>query len=274
MTWNTNLLVRNRNVVTLLHESKKMDRSDLGCLCFYVGDFVDYHAQGSNIAKYLFTGNRHRHHKEFSYGAVFSRTRCEVHDCTQSNRFQIDVVAKTRNICLSKNGARRYIRGHWLKIISGTRNFWQQKAIWERKWQSNTPMFGTGIDNAKHILRYSSMPGSSRHHWGTDLDINSLEPGYFKAGRGLREITWLRQHAGEFGFCEVYSPRSTGRLRGYEPESWHWSYMPLAKQYLSHYSTNVKYEDFNQFYGSRLAKDLRIIEDFVGGISNCVDTDL
>ena len=161
-----------------------------------------------------------------------------------------------------------------LKIISGTRNFWQQKAIWERKWQSNTPMFGTGIDNAKHILRYSSMPGSSRHHWGTDLDINSLEPGYFKAGRGLREITWLRQHAGEFGFCEVYSPRSTGRLRGYEPESWHWSYMPLAKQYLSHYSTKVKYEDFNQFYGSRLAKDLRIIEDFVGGISNCVDTDL
>ena len=115
MTWNTNLLVRNRNVVTLLHESKKMDRSDLGCLCFYVGDFVDYHAQGSNIAKYLFTGNRHRHHKEFCYGAVFSRTRCEVHDCTQSNRFQIDVVAKTRNICLSKNGARRYIRGHWIE---------------------------------------------------------------------------------------------------------------------------------------------------------------
>ena len=157
-------------------------------------------------------------------------------------------------------------QGIELKIISGTRNFWQQKAIWERKWQSNTPMFGTGIDNAKHILRYSSMPGSSRHHWGTDIDINSLEPGYFKAGRGLREITWLRQHAGEYGFCEVYSPRSTGRLRGYEPESWHWSYMPLAQQYLNFYRTNVLPADFINFYGSQFAGPLRIIEDYVQGI--------
>lgn len=153
-----------------------------------------------------------------------------------------------------------------LKIISGTRNFWQQKAIWERKWQNNAPMFGTGIDNAKHILKYSSMPGSSRHHWGTDIDINSLEPGYFKAGRGLREITWLRKHAKGFGFCEVYSPRATGRNTGYEPEAWHWSYMPLANQYLKYYLTNVSSADFINFYGSQFAQPLKIIEHYVQGI--------
>ena len=115
MTWNTNLQVRNRNVVTLFHESKKMDRSDLGCLCFYFGDFVDHYAQGSDIAKHLFTRNRHCHHKAFCYGAVFSGTRWEVHDSPQPNRFKIDVVTKTRDIRLSKNGARRCIRGHWIE---------------------------------------------------------------------------------------------------------------------------------------------------------------
>ena len=29
-----------------------------------------------------------------------------------------------------------------LRIISGTRNFWEQKAIWERKWNANLPQFG------------------------------------------------------------------------------------------------------------------------------------
>ncbi len=153
-----------------------------------------------------------------------------------------------------------------LKIISGTRNFWEQKAIWERKWTANVGRFGTGAANAKHILLYSSMPGSSRHHWGTDIDINSLEPGYFKSGRGLSEINWLRKNAGAFGFCEVYTPRSTGRIRGYEPEAWHWSYMPLASQYLTYYSANIKSADFTGFYGSGLAAEIRIIEDYVKGI--------
>lgn len=31
-----------------------------------------------------------------------------------------------------------------LKIISGTRNFWEQKAIWERKWTANVNRYGTG----------------------------------------------------------------------------------------------------------------------------------
>lgn len=153
-----------------------------------------------------------------------------------------------------------------IKIISGTRNFWQQKAIWERKWTSNTTLHGTGIENARQILRFSSMPGSSRHHWGTDIDINSLEPGYFRNGRGLREITWLRKHAAAYGFCEVYSPRSTGRTKGYEPEAWHWSYLPLANQYLNYYSSHVTYADFSQFYGNHLAANLKIIEDFAGGV--------
>jgi LAS superfamily LD-carboxypeptidase LdcB len=154
-----------------------------------------------------------------------------------------------------------------LRIISGTRNFWEQKAIWERKWNSNLPQFGASVKNAREILKYSSMPSSSRHHWGTDIDINNLNPSYFHSGKGLKEIQWLRKNASKYGFIEVYSARETGRLSGYEPEAWHWSYAPLSSQYLEYYKQNVQYSDFQGFLGCEWAKDLRIIEDFVGGVS-------
>ena len=56
---------------------------------------------------------------------------------------------------------------------------------------------------AKTILLYSSMPTTSRHHWGTDMDINSLENSYFASGQGLKEYTWLKKNAAKFGFCQV-----------------------------------------------------------------------
>ena len=68
------------------------------------------------------------------------------------------------------------------KIISGTRNYFEQKAIWERKWQKYTAL--EPIERAKKILEYSSMPSSSRHHWGTDIDLNSLNNSYFNNGKG------------------------------------------------------------------------------------------
>jgi D-alanyl-D-alanine carboxypeptidase len=181
--------------------------------------------------------------------------------CSKPMYLQIEVIEAFR-----KMRRDAMLVGIDLKIISGTRNFWEQSAIWERKWSANVSRFGTGAANAKHILLYSSMPGSSRHHWGTDIDINSLEPGYFRNGRGLTEINWLRKNAKTYGFCEVYSPRTTGRLTGYEPEAWHWSFMPLSSQYLQYYSEHITPSDFKGFSGSGLAAEVRIIEDYVKGI--------
>ncbi len=71
-----------------------------------------------------------------------------------------------------------------LKIISGTRNFYAQKAIWNRKWQKYEAL--SPKDRALKILEYSSMPGTSRHHWGTDIDLNNLNNSFFEKGEGLK----------------------------------------------------------------------------------------
>ena len=106
-----------------------------------------------------------------------------------------------------------------LVIRSAARNFDYQRGIWERKWTGETKLSGnidastqypSAIDRAKAILLYSSMPGTSRHHWGTDIDLNDFENSYFEHGQGLKEYTWLEENAARFGFCQTYTTKGRG----------------------------------------------------------------
>lgn len=73
------------------------------------------------------------------------------------------------------------------------------------------------------------MPTTSRHHWGTDTDINSVDPEYFDVEPGLSEYKWLRANAYKFGFCQPYNAKNI-RPIGYNEEKWHWSFMPISKK--------------------------------------------
>lgn len=156
-----------------------------------------------------------------------------------------------------------------LKIISGTRNFEEQKAIWERKWKKYNNL--NPIDRANKILEYSSMPSTSRHHWGTDMDLNNFTNSYFEHGKGKLEYQWLLKNANKYGFYQVYTNKTNGRS-GYNLERWHWSYMPLAKTYLEFYNKHITYLDITGFKGSNLAKELNIITLYVNGISKKAKT--
>ncbi|MDD7915363.1 M15 family metallopeptidase [Polaribacter ponticola] len=151
-----------------------------------------------------------------------------------------------------------------LRIISGTRNFYEQKSIWERKWKKYNNL--SPIKRAQKILEYSSMPSTSRHHWGTDLDLSNLNNSYFDKGRGKKEYEWLKNNAKKYGFHQVYTSKDKG-ITGYNMEKWHWSFMPLAKQYLNYYNKNITEEDIERFKGSEFAEELNIIKNYVNGIS-------
>jgi len=151
-----------------------------------------------------------------------------------------------------------------LKIISGTRNFYEQKAIWERKWKRYKDL--SPIKRAQKILEYSSMPSTSRHHWGTDLDLNNLNNSYFERGVGAKEYQWLKENASKYGFYQVYTSKKNGRT-GYNMEKWHWSYMPLSEKYLNYYNENIKIDDIKGFEGAELSTELDVIKVFVNGIA-------
>jgi zinc D-Ala-D-Ala carboxypeptidase len=153
--------------------------------------------------------------------------------------------------------------GFRLSVLSATRNFKYQKGIWERKWKAAK---GTDTEKALYILQYSSMPGTSRHHWGTDFDINSLEPSWWETAEGKKLYTWLKANAKRFGFFQPYDKENNERLSGYRDEKWHWSYFPLSNKMTLAYNFLVDYEDITGFEGSESATTVQIIEKYVNGI--------
>ena len=152
--------------------------------------------------------------------------------------------------------------GITLTIVSATRNFDRQRQIWERKWQNTQ---GNDSTKIRQIMRYSSMPGTSRHHWGTDLDFISVETDYWTHGEGLRIYQWLCINAHKFGFFQPYTSDPT--RTGYAEERWHWSYAPLSKPYLEAYQQQITPSDITGFSGSYLVDSLKIIQSHVLGIS-------
>ena len=166
--------------------------------------------------------------------------------------------------------------GVTLRVVSATRNFDRQAAIWGAKWRgertlSNGVNLGERTDlsdsaKARMILLYSSMPGTSRHHWGTDVDLNALNSDYFRSGRGLREYEWLTGHAAHFGFYQPYTSKAAGRT-GYEEEEWHWSYRPLSRNLLRAYRDALTDAEVGGFDGARAAPRVRAVEEYVAGVA-------
>jgi len=155
--------------------------------------------------------------------------------------------------------------GVHLTIISGYRSFSDQKRIWERKWAESSEKDDS--TKALQIMKYSAMPKTSRHHWGTDVDINSVDNSYFESGRGLKEFEWLQKNAASFGFHNVYDNKASSGRKGYEMEKWHWSYLPMSEKFLDYYNQLIHYSEINGFSGSNSAQKCNAIEEYVNGIT-------
>ena len=123
-----------------------------------------------------------------------------------------------------------------LQIASAFRDYHRQAAIWQRKVRQFTQPTETDFHS---ILRWSAMPGASRHHWGTDLDVFDpialgdqklqLEPWeYSQDGPQGGLSAWLGKNAAQFGFYRPYQQD----LGGVAVEPWHISYAPIATELL------------------------------------------
>jgi LAS superfamily LD-carboxypeptidase LdcB len=165
-----------------------------------------------------------------------------------------------------RDSAREF--GFEIDVLSGFRSFEDQLHIWNRKVQGGRPVLDSNanpleIDELTEkelvfaILRWSALPGASRHHWGTDLDIydvNTKPEGYeiefipeeVDSGGMFGPLhDWLDQRMTDhtaFGFFRPYS-RDLG---GVSPERWHLSYAPVSEQYLETFSPEILQQTISQ----------------------------
>lgn len=166
--------------------------------------------------------------------------------------------------------------GITLTIVSATRNFNRQKQIWEAKWtgarkiengSNAAEKYPDPKTRALKILEYSSMPGTSRHHWGTDIDLNDLDNYTFEHGQGKKVYDWLQKHAAEYGFCQPYTAKGSERPNGYNEEKWHWSFIPVAQQLTNLAASELKNEMIGGFKGAETAGEINVVEKYVLGIN-------
>lgn len=184
-------------------------------------------------------------------------------------RKEVYASFKAMHVAASKEGMKLVIR-------SATRNFKAQKGIWEAKWTGKRILsdgknaktdYPTPKDRALKILEYSSMPGTSRHHWGTDLDLNSFNNNYFAKGEGLKIYNWLLANASTYGFCQPYTAKDEQRPNGYNEEKWHWSYIPTAKKLTDQAKSELKDTTIQGFQGANTAPSIQVIQNYVFGIN-------
>ncbi len=141
--------------------------------------------------------------------------------------------------------------GFDLKVASGFRSFERQREIWNRKASGERPVHDDAgqpldlesldaADRLAAILRFSALPGASRHHWGTDLDVfdaASMPEGY-RLQLIPEEVAddgmfgpmhrWLDQQIAAGTAEGFYRPYDQDR-GGVAPERWHLSFAPQAR---------------------------------------------
>jgi LAS superfamily LD-carboxypeptidase LdcB len=130
-----------------------------------------------------------------------------------------------------------------MKVVSSYRSYAHQNRIWERKYKRFRAQGMEALAAIKKIVEYSTIPGTSRHHWGTDLDIVLDIPNppndvllarhFHQNGPFCKLKEWLDQHAESFGFEIVYTDNAN--RKGFKYEPWHFTYTPLSKPMLSEY---------------------------------------
>lgn len=154
-------------------------------------------------------------------------------------------LRKEAHIAFMRMKAEALKDGIKIGFVSSYRSFSHQKRIWERKFNRNKSKGLSDSDNIKKIIEYSTIPGTSRHHWGTDIDIidlnvkqpkSLLQPrNYHGNGAFCKLKYWMEKHANRFGFYLVYT--NNANRKGFKYEPWHYSYKPLSSLYLKKYKT-------------------------------------
>ncbi|OOF36412.1 M15 family metallopeptidase [Rodentibacter heidelbergensis] len=153
--------------------------------------------------------------------------------------------------------------GFNLQPASSFRDFARQQLIWNSKFNGERKVHddaGNALDlslledwqKCQAILRWSALPGASRHHWGTEIDIfdpDLLPPGqtlqlepweYEKGGYFFELSEFLTENLPHFDFALPFMTMLPEKKIGREP--WHISYRPLAEQASKQFSPDLLHQ--------------------------------
>jgi len=185
---------------------------------------------------------------------IVLKTQTELHGLTDSHLLAVDrycihpkVFGPLNSLCYRAAQA-----GYRVRVVSAWRSFERQQKIWNEKAEGQRPIFDeSGAIVSRDamsdeeamwaILKWSALPGASRHHWGTDIDVVDgacIPAGYqvkltvdetIEGGPFAGMHRWLDGYLSQPA-CPFFRPYRKDE-GGVAPEPWHLSYAPQAMYY-------------------------------------------
>ncbi|NDB02341.1 MAG: D-alanyl-D-alanine carboxypeptidase family protein [Flavobacteriaceae bacterium] len=162
----------------------------------------------------------------------------------------LTTMQKDTALALGQMQAAALEDGIEIEVVSAYRSFDRQKSIFQRKYRRYTQEGTPAAAAVKRIIEYSTIPGTSRHHWGTDLDLidggvskpeSVLETRhYYGQGVFCDFNLWMQENADKFGFFQVYT--NDPNRNGFAHEPWHYSFAPVSIPMLEAYRAIDLYE--------------------------------
>ncbi|MGN1281331.1 MAG: M15 family metallopeptidase [Succinivibrio sp.] len=158
-----------------------------------------------------------------------------------------------------------YEQGFELRIASAYRSFYKQFKIFDDKFKGKRPVLDehekpmdisvlSDEQKVKAIVRYSAVPGFSRHHFGTDFDVyavNLLPEGQqlqltafeYEKGQYFHKLgQYLGSYLNKFGFIRPYNGKG---CIAYEP--WHISFEKSASVFVKNFPLEFALEYLGSF---------------------------
>ena len=175
-------------------------------------------------------------------------------------------LRKKAFLAFSRMKAEAAKNGFKIKAVSSYRNYDHQSRIWENKYKKFTASGMSPTKAIDKIIQYSTIPGTSRHHWGTDIDIvdGSVKPpkgglllakNFEPGGPYYKFKLWMDEYANSFDFHLVYT--NAKNRKGFKYEPWHYSYAPISKPMLQAFLKEdiIKGLKFTKLSGSEYFSD-------------------
>lgn len=147
-----------------------------------------------------------------------------------------------------------------LQIASAFRDYDRQLKIWNAKALGERVLLDDQEKPLEYsklspteiilaILRWSALPGCSRHHWGSDIDVydgNTQRPEEVKLipsecyspGPAAALHEWLDERMATQSSFGFFRPYRTDR-GGVSPERWHLSYYPISRRMIDVFTYSV-----------------------------------
>ena len=167
-------------------------------------------------------------------------------------------------------------------VVSGFRSPARQQALWNAKVNGSQPVYDdaerivdlgslSNYATVEAIMRFSAIPGLSRHHWGTDLDIfdQSAQPAGYQVRLRYSETQGDGVCAAFYRWLDAYETPEWAFSRPYRHDSggvavepWHLSHhtaapyeaaltLPVARRIVERQSFLLRdtvLQHFDEFY--------------------------